>query len=56
MPNRKERKTNSNDVKPCSTTGLVEMFGIHSWDKSKPHVKTAAITSDHDHNFKQIMY
>ena len=27
MPNRKERKTNTNDVKPCSTTVL----GIHLW-------------------------
>ena len=36
MPNGKERKTNLNDFKPCSTTELVE----NAWDLFLGSIKT----------------
>ena len=54
-PNKKERKTNINDVKPCSSLELLE----NAWDSFLGSIKTVkilTITSDLDHNFEQTMY
>ena len=44
ISNRKEKKPNINDIKPCSTTEPVENARIHSWAPLKPSIKITAIT------------
>ena len=39
MPDRKERKTNVNNVKPCDTTELVENMWDLFWAPLRPNVK-----------------
>ena len=50
--NGKERKTNINDVKPYSTSELIE----NAWDSFLDSIKIILKTSELDLNFEQTMY